>query len=418
MRIARALLLSSLAVLGCGTAQATPRAAPAAERAEDADDGTIPVVWRVERAGALALRLDGPLVLADDGAEVVLLDAASGAVRARATPPPRANGFDDQPRASLLAGRLVAEAEPGALVVCDAAGAEAWRVRCLGPSFDACRVRAVATAGALVVATGRTLALVAHDITSGAERWRHEPDSGLSWSHGALAADGARVYASSYGTHALVALDAQTGALVWQAECDAAYGPGMGRGPGDCMGLSSDGRRVAAIAVSGSEVLVLDAATGASEQHLFGRDLGFATLVAVLAGDALVLGGLASAEAGAVAVVDLATGAVRWTIRTPEPVRSVVARGDVVWARGIYGTLWRLDARDGAVSARWGLRGGGQVHADADRLVLDDGAHAIMIDPAGRRARTRRSASPASPRSRPRTARARPGSACASATRS
>ncbi|MCC7535953.1 MAG: PQQ-binding-like beta-propeller repeat protein [Deltaproteobacteria bacterium] len=388
--MARSMALAPVLLIGLGCGSHDDHVRPntsrsratTTDRAAPADDGSIPVVWRVERTGALALHIDGARLLADDGAEALVLDAASGAVRARTTPPPRASGFDDQPRVALLEGRLVTEPEPGALAIGDVDGTERWRMPCMQPSFDACRVRAVAAAGAIVIATGRSsLELVARDAATGVQRWHHAPDSGMSWSHGVLAADDARVYVSTYNTHELVALDARTGAPVWRAECDAAYGPTMGRGPGDCAGISSDGRRVATIAVSGSEVLVLDAANGTRQRHLLGRDLGFATLVAMLAGDALVLGGLASAEAGAVGCYDLASGAMRWSFRTPEPVRSVVARADVVWARGIYGTLWRLDLRDGRVLSRWGFRRGHQVLAAGDHLLIDDGNDVVAIDP-------------------------------------
>ena len=351
---------------------------------EPSDDGRIPIAWRLARSGAPTLAHAAGVLLVDDGSEVAIVDAASGTIRSRSAPPPRENGFDDQPRAALLAsGAIVTEPQPGVLSVLDASGAERWRTACRGPSYPTCRVRVVEAAGAIVMATGSTLGLVALDAQGGASRWSYEPDTGLAWDASALASDGERVLIGTYGTHRLLALDGATGALAWEAECDPAFEAGAGahRGPGQCLLITAAAGRVATISVSGSEVLVLDAATGALLYRLTGTALGMGVLRAELTADTLWLGGLASEEAGAVTAIDLASGATRWTVRLPEPVRRLAPEGDVVWARGMLGTLWRLRASDGVVLSRWGFASGRELLALDGALILDDGTDVVRVTP-------------------------------------
>ncbi len=393
MRARRRVLAAAIALAcaGCGGREHVGAARAPAPRAQTeappapVDDGSLPVVWRVDRAGPIVLGWSDGALTADDGGDIVVIDAASGAVRAQVTAPARESGFDDLPRAMLLGDALVTEPEPRTLAVRSLEGAERWRTPCAGPAFAACRVRAVRAGDALMIATGRSfLELVAFDASTGARRWSYAPDLGVAHERESFATDGALVFVATYA-HRLVALDVTTGALRWEAGCDEAFAAGAvtGRGPAPCTQVSVAGDRVIAVGVAGSELLVFDAASGARRHRLLARDVGTYGMGAVAsAGEALFVGAGVSAEAGAVLRLDLASGAVAWTHSTAEPVRSVIVRGDDVWARGVFGSLWRLHARDGEVLARWGLSGGHQVIDVGGGIVVDDASAVLRLDPA------------------------------------
>ncbi|MCZ7684955.1 MAG: PQQ-like beta-propeller repeat protein [Sandaracinaceae bacterium] len=180
------------------------------------------MVWRVDRAGPTVLGWSDGALTADDGGDIVVIDAASGAVRAQVAAPARQSGFDDLPRAMLLGDALVTEPEPRTLAVRSLEGAERWRTPCAGPAFEACRVRAVRAGDALMIATGRSfLELVAFDASTGARRWSYAPDLGVAHERESFATDGALVFVATYA-HRLVALDVH--------DRGAALGGGVRRG--------------------------------------------------------------------------------------------------------------------------------------------------------------------------------------------
>jgi len=89
---------------------------------------------------------------------------------------------------------------------------------------------------------------------------------------------------------------------------------------------------------------------------------------------------LADGGAGGVVAVDLATGAVRWRVATPKPVRGAVAvAGDTVTAVQIDGTVLALATADGAVRWHYALSTGLRHEAGAAfASVATDGGDFVV----------------------------------------
>ncbi|WP_162606390.1 PQQ-binding-like beta-propeller repeat protein [Jiangella asiatica] len=306
----------------------------------------------------------------EDGAEhcgVVAVDLATGERRWR-TP------ADSLVEATLAAddGRVFTTSVGGRLRALDAAtGTPLWEHDAAAgdPLAYVCAYSSLAVAAGMVLHAYRTYRvadgmgsswIVAHDVATGAVRWRYTRGFlFLVNDNKAVAVGDGRIYVNP-GLNAPWAIDLATGTHAWSAALTVPPGDRpveFGQGPL----VYADGVVLAtfrdAVSKGPNAVEAFDARTGAE----LWRYLGPADVLAFadLDGTAPAVAGTrvyASLPSGVVAALDLATGAERWRSALGAALLSSPAvSGSTLYVGANDGHLYALDAADGTVRWRFEL---------------------------------------------------------------
>jgi outer membrane protein assembly factor BamB len=305
---------------------------------ESVRGGTLRPEWTRDLGGGvmshLLLHRDTLYISVMDGS-VVAIDAADGRTRWQAT----TGGYCHS--SPVLAGDavIVGSADAHVYAFDAGSGAERWRFRTSGPVYASAAV----ADGIAAIASGDG-SVYGINISDGVQRWRFElPPGPSAFAQSPAATDGERFFIGAWDRH-VYALDVATGRELWRylATPSGFYYSAAIAAPAVAANRlfvpSNDNVLHALDPVSGTELW---------KQTSSGDKFGYSSPLVV--GERLYIGCLG--DRGEVRCLAVADGSELWSTATGATIYEsspVITDGHLAIG-SVNGTLWLLDADDGAI---------------------------------------------------------------------